>query len=63
MRPLPHWLFVLFSDVTALVFALIILAFWAETAHWLLGLFFVINRVILGLSMVRTSLRHKDGHS
>lgn len=62
MRPLPHWQFVLFSGVTALVFALIILAFWSETAHWLLGLFLGINMIILGSSMVKMSLRYKDSH-
>ena len=62
MRPLPHWNFVLFSGVTALIFAIIILAFWSETAHWLLGLFLGINMILLGVSMVKMSLRYKDSH-
>lgn len=60
MRPLPHWQFVFFSGVTALVFAIIILAFWSETAHWLLGLFLGINMIMLGVAMVKMSLLHKD---
>jgi uncharacterized membrane protein HdeD (DUF308 family) len=59
MRPLPHWNLVIFSGLTALAFALIILAFWSETAHWLLGLFLGINMILLGLSMVKISLEHK----
>ncbi len=62
MRPLPHWQIVLFGGVTALVFALIILAFWSETAYWLLGLFLGINMIILGVSMVKISLSHKASH-
>lgn len=60
MRPLPHWQFVLFSGVTALGFAIIILAFWAETAHWLLGLFLGMNMIMLGVAMVKISLPHKE---
>lgn len=60
MRPLQHWHFVLFSGVTALLFALIILVFWSETAHWLLGLFLGINMIMLGGAMVKVSMRHKD---
>ncbi|MDD5577860.1 MAG: HdeD family acid-resistance protein [Methylobacter sp.] len=60
MRPLPQWNFVLFSGVTALLFAAIILAFWPETEHWLLGLFLGINMIILGASMVKMSLQYKD---
>lgn len=63
MRPLPQWNVVLFSGVTALFFAAIVLAFWSETEHWLLGLFLGINMIILGGSMVIMSLRHKDNHS
>ncbi len=59
MRPLPNWGFVLFSGVTALVFALIIWISWAESAHWLLGLFLGINMVFLGWSLVKISLHHK----
>jgi uncharacterized membrane protein HdeD (DUF308 family) len=60
MRPLPHWNFMLFSGITALGFAIIILAFWSDTAHWLLGLFLGINMIMLGASMVKMSLLHKD---
>jgi len=60
MRPMPHWQFVLFSGITALAFAVIILAFWSETAHWLLGLFLGINMIILGVAMVKMSLQHKN---
>ena len=62
MRPLPHWQFVLLSGVTALVFAIIILAFWSETAHWLLGLFLGINMIMLGVAMVKMSLQHKNSN-
>jgi uncharacterized membrane protein HdeD (DUF308 family) len=62
MRPLPHWSFMLFSGITALGFAIIILAFWSEMAHWLLGLFLGINMIMLGVSMVKMSLLHKDSH-
>lgn len=63
LRPLPHWNFMLFSGITALVFAVLILAFWSETAHWLLGLFLGTNMVILGSSMVKMSLEHKNNPS
>jgi uncharacterized membrane protein HdeD (DUF308 family) len=59
MRPLPHWNFVLFSGITALIFAVLILVFWSETAHWLLGLFVGINMIMLGVSMVKMSLRNR----
>jgi len=59
MRPLANWGFILFSGVTALVFALIIWISWSESAHWLLGLFLGINMVFLGWSLVKISLHHK----
>jgi len=59
-RPLvPHWNLMFFSGVTALVFALIVLTFWSETEHWLLGLFLGINMILLGGSIVRMSLHYK----
>jgi uncharacterized membrane protein HdeD (DUF308 family) len=63
IRPTEQWQFILFSGMTALFFAGIILAFWTETEHWLLGLFMGINMIILGWSMVKMSLYHKDSHS
>ncbi|MBL6986423.1 MAG: HdeD family acid-resistance protein [Methylobacter sp.] len=60
MRPLQNWGFILFSGVTALVFALIIWMSWSESAHWLLGLFLGINMVFLGWSLVKISLLHKE---
>jgi len=59
MRPLAHWGFILFSGITALVFALIIWISWSESAQWLLGLFLGINMVFLGWSLVKISLHHK----
>lgn len=59
MRPLPHWQYVLFSGITALIFAVIILAFWAETVYWLLGLFLGVNMILLGAALVRMCLEHK----
>ncbi|MEQ1559912.1 MAG: DUF308 domain-containing protein [Methyloglobulus sp.] len=59
LRPLPDWNYAFFSGVTALVFAVIILIFWSETAHWVLGLFVGINMIVMGWSMVKMSLRHK----
>jgi len=60
MRPLANWGFILFSGITALVFALIIWFSWSESAHWLLGLFLGINMVFLGWSLVKISLHHKE---
>ncbi|MDO9104940.1 MAG: DUF308 domain-containing protein [Methylovulum sp.] len=60
MRPLVHWGFVLFSGITALAFALVILLTWSETAHWLLGVFLGINMILLGGSLVKISLHHKS---
>jgi uncharacterized membrane protein HdeD (DUF308 family) len=60
MRPLANWGFILFSGITALVFALIIWIGWPETAHWLLGLFLGINMIFLGWSLVKISLHHKE---
>jgi uncharacterized membrane protein HdeD (DUF308 family) len=48
-----------FSGVTALVFAVVILTFWSETAHWLLGLLVGINVIVMGWSMIKMNLRHK----
>ena len=59
MRPLANWGFILFSGITALVFALIIWISWSESAQWLLGLFLGINMVFLGWSLVKISLHHK----
>ena len=59
MRPLANWGFILFSGITAFVFALIIWISWAETAHWLLGLFLGINMVFMGYSLVKISLHHR----
>jgi uncharacterized membrane protein HdeD (DUF308 family) len=59
LRPLPHWDYVFFSGATALVFALIVLMFWSESVHWLLGLLVGINMIVMGWSMVKMSLRHK----
>jgi uncharacterized membrane protein HdeD (DUF308 family) len=62
MRPMPHWNFVLFSGITALIFAVLILVFWSETAHWLLGLFLGINMIMLGVSMIKMCLRYRESH-
>lgn len=59
MRPLPNWGLMLFSGLTALIFALVIWISWSESAQWLLGLFLGINMVFLGWSMVKISLHHK----
>lgn len=59
LRPLPHWDYVFFSGVTALIFALIILMFWSETAYWMLGLLVGINMIVMGWSMVKMGLHHK----
>jgi len=59
MRPLAHWGVILFSGITALVFALIIWISWSESAQWLLGLFLGINMIFLGWSLVKISLHHK----
>jgi uncharacterized membrane protein HdeD (DUF308 family) len=50
LRPLPYWNYAFFSGVTALAFATIILTFWSETAHWLLGLLVRINMIVMGWS-------------
>lgn len=60
LRPLPHWQALLFSGVTALIFAVIIFVTWAESSHWLLGLFLGINMVILGISIIKMSLFYKN---
>ena len=60
IRPLANWGFMLFSGITALVFALIIATSWQETAPWLLGLLLGINMVFLGWSLVKISLHHKS---
>jgi uncharacterized membrane protein HdeD (DUF308 family) len=59
LRLLPHWGYVFFSGITALVFAFIILMFWSETAYWLSGLLVGINMIVMGWSMVKMSLHHK----
>ncbi|MGZ4979800.1 MAG: HdeD family acid-resistance protein [Methylobacter sp.] len=61
MRPLPNWGLILFSGLTALIFALVIWISWSESAQWLLGLFLGINMLFLGWSMVKISLHHKPG--
>jgi len=60
MRPLANWGLMLFSGITALVFALIISISWAETSQWLLGLLLGINMIFLGWSLVQISLHHKE---
>jgi uncharacterized membrane protein HdeD (DUF308 family) len=60
MRPLANWGFMLFSGFTALVFALVIWIGWPGSAEWLLGLFLGINMLLLGWSMVKMSLHHKE---
>lgn len=45
IHPFRHLQLAFFSGVTALAFALIILALWTETAHWLLGLLMIINMI------------------
>jgi uncharacterized membrane protein HdeD (DUF308 family) len=41
------------------VLAIIMLTFWSEIPHWLLGLFLGINMIMLGVAMVKIGLRHK----
>ncbi|WP_374088493.1 HdeD family acid-resistance protein [Methylomicrobium lacus] len=60
MRPLPNWGLMLFSGMTALVFALIISISWSETSQWLLGLLLGINMIFLGWALVKISLHHKE---
>jgi uncharacterized membrane protein HdeD (DUF308 family) len=62
MRPLPNWGLILFSGITALVFAFIIAISWSESSQWLLGLFFGINMIFLGATLVKISLYHKVSH-
>ncbi len=62
LRPLPHWDYAFFSGGTALVFAVVILIFWSETAYWLLGLLVGINMVVMGWAVVKMSLLHKNSH-
>jgi len=62
MRPLANWGFILFSGITALVFALIIWISWSESAHWLLGLLLGINMIFMGWSLVKISLHHKENN-
>ena len=59
MRPLPYWKSILFSGATSLLFAMVILFTWSESAPWLLGLFIGINMVILGISIIRMSLHYR----
>ncbi|MFZ2449485.1 MAG: HdeD family acid-resistance protein [Methylovulum miyakonense] len=61
MRPLAHWGLMLFSGASSLVFALIIIISWSETAHWLLGVFLGINMIFMGFSLVKMSWHHKSG--
>lgn len=60
MRPLAHWGMVLFSGITSITIALIIVISWSETSHWLLGVFLGINMIFLGASLVNISLHHKS---
>lgn len=60
LRPTPNWGWILFSGITALVFAFIVSVFWAEASLWLLGLLFGINMIFLGASLVRISLNYKE---
>lgn len=60
LRPLPNWGWVLFSGVTALVFAVIVSISWAEASLWLLGLLFGINMIFLGASLIKMSLNYKE---
>lgn len=60
MRPLTNWGFMLFSGITALAFALIVWISWSESVQWLLGLFFGINMVFMGWTLVKISLHHKE---
>jgi uncharacterized membrane protein HdeD (DUF308 family) len=50
----------LFSGITALVFALIIVISWSETVDWLLGLLLGINMIFLGGSLVKIDLYYKS---
>lgn len=60
MRPLPHWDYVLLSGITALVLAFVMLVFWSDTPHWVLGVFLGINMIMLGVAMVKIGLRHNE---
>ncbi len=59
IRPLPHWEYVLLSGITALVLAFLILAFWSDIPHWLLGVFLGVNMIMLGVAMVKMGIQHK----
>ncbi|MGR8935641.1 MAG: HdeD family acid-resistance protein [Gammaproteobacteria bacterium] len=59
LRPLANWGWILFSGLTALIFATVVWASWPETAHWLLGLFLGINMVFLGWALIRISIYHR----
>jgi uncharacterized membrane protein HdeD (DUF308 family) len=59
LRPLPHWDWVFFSGITALLFAAIVLASWSKTMPWVLGLLVGIYMTLLGLAIIRMSLRYK----
>jgi len=59
MRPLARWGWVLFSGLTSLLLAIIVLVGWPGTALWVLGLLLGINMIFLGWSLLNMSLYHK----
>lgn len=59
IKPLSHWLWLLFSGATAVVLAIMVWAGWPQTGYWVLGLVVGINLFLLGVTLVRMSLDHR----
>lgn len=59
MRPLPHWVSMFFTGITALCLAIAVWLGWPDTGYWVLGLLLGINMIALGWVLIKISLHHK----
>lgn len=56
----PNNKMMLFSGITSFIFALVMMAFWPEIDHWILGVLIGINMIILGLTLIKVSLLQRE---
>ncbi len=55
LRPLPGWLWTLFSGLVSLVIAVVFIAGWPFQATWLVGLFIGISLLLDGVALLMLS--------
>ncbi len=56
LKPMDHWLWLLFSGALGLLMALLILLLWPEAAGWVIGILLGIDLLFSGVTLILLAL-------